>query len=861
MSRAAPDASSGVPGWLREPPSSVPRPVVVTQPQLLPFGELTPENFERLVLRLAERLGAVEHAQLYGDRGQAQHGIDLYCRLAAPGPSGRRYVTIQCRNVTETTARDLTAALDDFLGGMWAERSDKFIFATRASGVRVQRAEAIEAAAARLLDAQISFEVWDGEQLSERLRHEPDLVKVFFGEPTMLIFCDTQYRARSEHPSPPIAVSDLPIRLAARPEYMVGRQLLLAELHRRLTEPETSPRLVALHGLGGVGKTSTALEYAYRHQEEYRLIWQLSAENPATLSAGFTELAEILGVRNSGSEDRTDPVLQVHSALATREGRWLLILDNATDPASVRAVLPPLGNGHIVITTRYAYWPAPNALPISVLERFDSVSFLMGRTRDSDQIAADSLADLLGDLPLALEQAGAYIVATSCGLVGYIELFHEFRSELLERGWLSNYDASVATTWLMAFDELNETAPNAITLLRLLAIFAVYPVPLDPLLLPRQDLNSELNTGVAEQVQRLMANQISVNDAVVELGRYSLASQPMRGAIAIHRLVRAVTIDRIPDGQLADWRKVAAALLREVLPADPKRPDTWPIYQRLIPQALAILPATDMHRIVTFLIGIGNYDTARVVQEHICDDVIQRVGRNSSEVAVEFATFFYIVGEAGNPAEARDGFAGLLNGCRDRAPDDPFILLLRSNVARWTGAAGDPATACDIYADLLPIMERVFGPTHPRTLTAKYNYAAWIADAGDPVKSRDLYITLLPAYEEKFGLTHPETLGVQANLAFITGMAGDPQRACELYADLIPVMETILGPAHPKTLVDRTNLAYITAQVGDLASAYDQLANVYTTLKRVRGSEHPDTINIRDYLDHLAAVIKEKDAN
>ncbi|MEV8441908.1 hypothetical protein AB0425_31400 [Actinosynnema sp. NPDC051121] len=177
-----------VPAWLEEAPDAMPV-LAVTQPQVLPFQEVTPENFERLVLGLARREGEVVHAQLYGTRGQDQHGIDLYWRMRSPGASGRWYRTVQCRNVAEVTATDLAAAVEDFLGGAWARRTDTFVFATRVATVRSDRAEAIEVAAAQLNEIGIAFEVWDGEFLSHKLTGLPDLVDRFFGREAVRAFC------------------------------------------------------------------------------------------------------------------------------------------------------------------------------------------------------------------------------------------------------------------------------------------------------------------------------------------------------------------------------------------------------------------------------------------------------------------------------------------------------------------------------------------------------------------------------------------------------------------------------------------------------------------------------------------------
>lgn len=613
-----------------------------------------------------------------------------------------------------------------------------------------------------------------------------------------------------------------PVRLAPAPAYLAGRDDLLADLYDRLRRVGTpTPVVVVLCGLGGVGKTALAQAFAHRHLDDYGLVWQLRADDPTVLGTAFSELASQLGVRDPKTQ-HLDPVQQVHNVLAARADRWLLIFDNATDPVSLRRLLPPAGSGEIIITSQDTSWPPSQQLPVPVLKPDHAAAFLRDRSGDSDAHAAAEMAEMLGRLPLALEQAGAYSAATGTSLSQYIELFRDSRRELLARGQPVDYDGTVATTWSVAFHTLAGTMPTAITLLRLLACYAPYPVPLDLLLIPGPDVAIDIDATVATEMQALLANQLTINDAIAALGRYSLTSPPAQGDVAMHRLVQAVTLDQIPSKQLPAWRDAAAALLLAALPEDPQQPDAWPTYERLTPHALATLHATDMRRIVTYLISVGNYDTARVVQEHICEDVIDRVGADSLESATEMGNLFYIIGEAGTPAEARDGFAGLIRGCEHVLPaEHPFMLRLRSNHARWTGAAGNPAAARNLYADLWPAVRDVLGHEDPTTLTVGYNLASMIAEDGDPAGARDLYTELLPAYVNVFGRTHPETLGVRGNLAYVTGMAGDPVRARDQYVDLVPLMERILGPDHPKTLIDRANLAYMTAAVGDLTTGRD----------------------------------------
>jgi hypothetical protein len=278
--------------------------------------------------------------------------------------------------------------------------------------------------------------------------------------------------------------ASLPIRLAQRPTILAGREGLLADLHTLLSG-SPRPRLVALCGLGGIGKTSVAVEYAHRHLAEVGMCWQFSAEDPAVLTAEFAELAAQLGAREMF--DPRDPVASVHAALARSGAEWLLIFDNAPDRASVKRFVPPAGNGRMLITTQNQHWPPDQALDVPVLTLEDASHFLVSRTDDCDPPAARELAVELGGLPLALEQAAAYMRATGTRTAAYLHLFRDRKAELLARGEAVDHPAHVATTLELALSRLAAEARQADGLLRLLAFLAPEPVPTALLFPPRQE--------------------------------------------------------------------------------------------------------------------------------------------------------------------------------------------------------------------------------------------------------------------------------------------------------------------------------------------------------------------------------------
>jgi hypothetical protein len=523
---------------------------------------------------------------------------------------------------------------------------------------------------------------------------------------------------RDERQAGPVA-ADRVLRLAPRPAFLAGREELLAGLEARLTGDEAGPRMVVLCGLGGAGKTSVAVEYAHRQLGEVGVAWQLRAEDPAVLAAGFGELAAQLGAADGG-----DPVAAVHGLLAASPVPWLLVFDNAPDWASVARFVPPVGPGRVLVTSRNQIWPPGQAVEVPALDTEVAAGFLAVRTGDSDPRAALELAGELGGLPLALEQAGAYMQASGRSVGEYLGLFRARRAELLDRGDPAGYDKRVTTTWELAFAALGRAGPAA-GLLRLVACCAAEDIPLHVLLRP--GLRAEdFDAVVGPVLVPLLVDELARDEAVAGLRQFSLISAPQGGMVSVHRLVQAITLSQLPSREVAAWREAAAAVIQAALPDHPQDPRSWPVFAALLPHAQAALdPASDgMSRLARYLGASGSYAAARAVQ--------QQVLRALKEA---------------------------------RGADHPATLNARANLATWTGQAGDAAGARDQFAALLPVVERVSGAEHPATITARGNLASWTGQAGDPAGARDQFAALVPVRERVLGAEHPDTLTARSNLA------------------------------------------------------------------------------------------------
>jgi hypothetical protein len=636
----------------------------------------------------------------------------------------------------------------------------------------------------------------------------------------------------------------IPVRLPPRLAFLAGREGLLAELDARLAVgPE--PRLIALCGLGGVGKTSVAAEYARRHLAEVGVCWQFAAEDPAVLAAEFAVLAAQLGVREM--VDARDPVASVHAVLGSAETQWLLVFDNVTDLASVERFIPPAGNGRVLVTTQSQHWPSGQAIDVAILDTEVSASFLVGRTGDADQAAALELAEALAGLPLALEQAAGYMQATGTTVGRYLLLFRDRQADLLARGEAAGHPLDVAATFGLALSRLEEQAPAAAGLLRLLAFLAPDPIPLGLLV---ADQAPGLRSPEATGIGPLLGDPVTTGDAITALRRYSLLSPAGDGLVLVHRLVRAIARGRLTAGAIAQWQRAAADLVEAAVPADPQHSAAWPAFAMLLPHARATLDLTSggMRRMAWYLGESGSYPAARdlyrlIVSAHSESDAYGPEHPDTLGARTHLATW---TGSAGDAAGAHDQFAALLR-IRERllGPEHPDTLTTRNYLAYWAGEAGDAAGARDQLAALLPIRERILGSGHRSILTTRNYLARWTGQAGDAAQARDQFAALLPIRERVEGPDHRNTLDTRHRLAYWAGEAGDAAGARDQLAALLPIRERVEGPDHPHTLMTRRELARWTGMAGDVAGARDQFAALLRIHERILGPNHPDALATR----------------
>ncbi|MEJ2873419.1 MULTISPECIES: FxSxx-COOH system tetratricopeptide repeat protein, partial [unclassified Saccharothrix] len=375
-----------------------------------------------------------------------------------------------------------------------------------------------------------------------------------------------------------------------RNPHFTGRDRDLRAL-RRLVRARSRVAVHAVRGMGGVGKTQLVLEFCHRHGNGWNVVWWIAAENPALIPQQLRELGRALKLELPDDVTEAARVVVAHLSGVRR---WLLVFDNAESVADLHPFLPSSTTGRVLVTTRRAGFDAlGGVLDLDTMARRESLALLATRAPALNPDQADRLADLLGDLPLALEQAAAYLTQTRMPPHEYLDLLHTDPDGLADKGedaHRRSADRSLHTLWTLSLQRLDEQHPEAAQLLAICAHLAPEAIPLD--------LFTANNTDLPEPLSTHAATPAALSHVVGILTDYSLLKRD-DNTITIHRLVqlatRRHTTPHTPEDE-TEHHPLAwtITVLATHLPTGKYQdPGAWPRWRELLPHVLAAL---DHHR-------------------------------------------------------------------------------------------------------------------------------------------------------------------------------------------------------------------------------------------------------------------------
>jgi hypothetical protein len=628
--------------------------------------------------------------------------------------------------------------------------------------------------------------------------------------------------------------------LPARNPGFTGRDGMLVTVRERLLARDTAA-VQAFQGMGGVGKTQLAAEYAYRFAGAYDLAWWVDAEQPGLIGDQFAALGMALGCLppDAGAEAVRVTVL---GELRER-GRWLLVFDNAENRADITGWLPG-GGGHVLITSRERHW-TQLAVPVEVdvLARSESVAILQGRVGGLNDGDADQLAAQLGDLPLAIAQAAGFMADTGTTAAQFLDLLRTQAGQLLDLadpGFA--YPRSLAAATRLIAERLDRDDPAAAQLASLCSFLAPEPVPEDLFTSTADELPGELAARAADP--------LAWRQTLAHLVRQSLARIDSRGLV-MHRLTQAILRDRFTPAQAAATRERSEAILAASNPRDPGNPVTWPRWAQLMPHLLAAdLAATssaDLRWMACAACGYlqrrGDTRAAHDLASDLRRHWRERLGDDDETTRAATHYLAWALREMGRYAEARDLHQDLVDRARRiEGADDSNTLTYATDLASDLRELGEHQAARELHEDTLARKRRVLGEDHPHTLTSANNLAAVLADLGEHQAALDLDQDTLDRRRRVLGEDHPDTLVSADNVANDLGRLAKHLAARELHEDTLDRRRLVLGVDHPDTLDSADNLAFDLRGLGEHQAARELDQDTLDRRRRVLGEDHPHTL-------------------
>jgi len=592
-----------------------------------------------------------------------------------------------------------------------------------------------------------------------------------------------------------------------------GRRSLLTDLHDALNSGQYAALTQAITGLGGVGKTQLALEYVYSYIDEYEAIWWVRSEEPSTLAADYVGLAVALKLPESRLEDQRIVAEAVRRRLGQLEG-WLLIFDNAGKPKNIDAYLPQGGGGHVIITSRNQDWDVlAREMPIRVFEEDEAIEFILKRTGEDNPESAKELAKELDNLPLALEQACAYIKTRNKSIAGYVELFRQRKTELLKFPISrKDYDYTVATTWNISFQQVREESEAGTDLLHLCAFLAPDNIP--------KSLISGGAEHLPEPLASAVADELKFSDAIAALNRYSLINFK-DDYYSIHRLVQAIARDRLSNVQRKIWRNAAVRVVNNAFPQECDDLLTWNECEVLLPHALA---ATE------------------TVEENGSD--LKATGHLLNRAGV----YLSLRGSIIEAKTTHDKVISIFKCAYPNRSKHPDMAKALSNLGNELVKEGDLKGAEECYVGALTIMEEYYGSdsSHPELAMAHTNLGLFLRKKGDLKGAKEHCVKAL-GIQESFcdsDLDHRYAVKILVNLGLVLSDNGELKRAKRHYLKALNLCKEIRGEysIHPDRALTLTNLGGLLAQMKDLDGAKKCFEDALKIKEELYGidSYHPD---------------------
>jgi tetratricopeptide (TPR) repeat protein len=647
-------------------------------------------------------------------------------------------------------------------------------------------------------------------------------------------------------PRPAVQVPAIWGSVPPRNPNFTGRTELLHQLRERLTAGTTAVLPEALHGMGGVGKTQVVVQYVYLNASDYDVVWWIPAERPSQIASSMVELATKLRLPVN-AEAAAVPAVKEALRVGNPYAKWLLVFDNADVPDDVRPYFPMGGPGHIVVTSRNPQWASvAKAVEVDVFRRDESQALLIRRAPTLSNQESNDLAHVLGDLPLAIEQAAAWLAETGMQAQEYLDLFEEKKIELMEMSPPSDYQLPVAAAWNVSLDHLTRTRPAALRLLQMCAFLAPEPIS-------RKLLSAGRRLQVSPELASALRDPIQLGRAIREINRYALARiDHAKNTVQMHRLVQAVLIERMTPEERVAMRRSAHQLLGVNNPEEPKDRDNWPLYQELYPHLAASNAITDADEewVRDLVIGEAKYHSfwgapleSLAISSGAYEAWSERIGPDAPQTLEIGRWLGFVLFSLGRYREAAELNARLLASHEQIGDEYPESLVeAMQAVASDRRVEGRFQESLELSRDVYNRCVQLFGDEEPTTLNAAHNLAVSLRLAGRFEEAREVDQVTWERKVQIFGQNHEESLRAQRGVLIDRRQLGDYLASREEFERLAESFVDSLGERDPQTVETNRSLSVTRRKAGDHDGALAISTDALRRYEAAFGSDNPGTM-------------------
>ncbi len=708
-----------------------------------------------------------------------------------------------------------------------------------------------------------------------------------------------------------------------RNPFFTGRDEVLHQLHHALSHERSAvlSQSYALSGMGGIGKTQTAIEYAYRYVNKYTAVFWISAETSESILSSIVALAHVLNLSEKLEQEQSRVAAAV-SRWLTSHREWLLILDNVEDIELVKGFLPSARSGSLLVTSRrQALGFTSHLLNLEPMTPEEGVQFLLHRARQLSMAIpgaafpretlpilpivsdATALVKLLEGLPLALDQAGAYIEETGCSVAEYMQHFHHQRKQILAyRGtYPGSHPASVSTTLRLSVERIEREHPAAADLLRLCAFLHPEAIPEELLTRGAPHLGPVLGSVVADPYR--------FDLALAALRSASLVTRhPAVRTLSVHRLVQVVLQDQMERTDVCLWSERAVHMVNAAFPV--VKFGTLAQCERYLAQALACVPLIErggrampeagelLYKAGSYLLERGRFGEAEPVLERAvalgeqlqgldhpallpllekqaelfwrqgkyehCEPLLQRVlalgkhhlGPDHLQVAETLNNLALLYWNQGRYKEAEPLYQqALILKERHLGADHLQVAETLGNLALLYGSQGRYEEAEALHQQVLALYEEQLDPEHPQIARALNSLAVLYDEQEKYEQAEPLFQRALCIWEHQLGSEHPQAALALNNLAFLYRAQGKYRESESLYLRALILREQQLGSDHPLTGGTLNGLGTLYREQGQYEQAEPLYQRALLICEQRLGPEHPQTA---ETLHHLAMLYREQ---